>query len=85
MLKVKPIDAITENTDLKAWVSMDDGANYDQITLEDAPFREIGDYDYYRGDAATLTSRSDQTVRFKVSGHNGKRVEVHAIALGVKS
>ncbi|GEM_PF-981674 len=82
VLMIKPNEAFTINTDLKAHVSMDDGANYEQITLDASPFREIGDKDYYRGDISGLTARTDSTMRLKVGCD--KNIEIHAIALGVK-
>ena len=34
MLDIEPVDALSMNTDLKAYVTIDDGSNYEQITLE---------------------------------------------------
>ncbi len=83
VLRIKPNVAITLDTDLKAWVSMDDGANYEQVTGLSV-FREIGDHDYVRDDISGLTPRTDKTMRLKVTSHNLKDVEIHAAALGVK-
>jgi hypothetical protein len=87
VLNVEPIDAITYNTDLTVWVSIDDGANYTQI-LELALVNEIDNYDFLRGDLSNITPRVDKTIRLKIIGHNNesntKRFKLHAWALGVR-
>ena len=67
VLDVEPVDSITLNTDLLAYASIDNGAHYEQITLEATPFREIGDHDYVRGDLSGITARTDKTIRIKVT------------------
>lgn len=87
MLNVEPVNAITLDTDLKAYISIDDGTNYEQITGL-AIFREIGNYDFIRGDITGITARTDKTIRLKITGHNNgsntKQFKLHAWALGVK-
>ena len=87
VLNVEPIDAITLDTDLKAYISIDDGSNYEQITGLTI-FREIGNYDFIRGDITGITARTDKTIRLKVeglnNGSNTKQFKLHAWALGVK-
>jgi hypothetical protein len=83
VMDVEPIDPITLDTDLKAWVSMNDGADYEQLSGL-AVFREIGGHDYVRVDRSGLTPRSDKTMRLKITSHNSKDVRIHAAALGVK-
>ena len=87
VLAVEPIDAIILDTDLKAWVSINDGANYEQITGLTI-FREIGNYDFIRGDITGITARTDKTMRLKIEGLNNasntKQFKLHAWALGVK-
>ena len=82
VLQLEPQEAYTLNTDLKAYVSMDDGSNYEQFTLN--PFREVGTSDFVRGDISGLTARTDKTMRLKVTTHNTKNVKVSALSLGVK-
>lgn len=84
VLDVEPVDSITLDTDLKAWVSINDGTNYEQFDLEAAPFREIGDHDYVRGDLSGITARTDKTIRLKVTSHNSKSLKLHGIGMGVK-
>ena len=84
VLDVEPVDSITLNTDLLAYASIDNGAHYEQITLEATPFREIGDHDYVRGDLSGITARTDKTIRIKVTSANSKALKLHAWAIGVK-
>jgi len=73
------VDAITINTDLKALVSIDNGANYDQITLTD------------EGDWATgkrilsgvvdVSARTGTTIKYKLTSHNGKELKIHGTAV----
>lgn len=84
VLDVEPVDAITNNTDIKAYMSIDNGSNYEQVTLESTPFREIGAHDYIRGDISGITSRIDKTIRFRLTSHNSKNFKVHGLGGGVK-
>lgn len=84
VLDVEPVDSITNNTDIKAYLSIDNGSNYEQVTLESTPFREIGDHDYIRGDISGITARTDKTIRFKVTSHNSKNFKLHGLGGGVK-
>ncbi len=83
VLCIEPVDTVTLDTDIKAFVSMNDGVDYEQITGLTV-FREIGPYEYVRGDITGLTPRNDHAMRLKVTTHNGANVRVHAAALGVK-
>ena len=84
VLDIEPTDAITPNTDLKAYVTIDDGSHYEQITLEALPFREVGVHDYIRGDISSITARTDKTIRLKLTSHNTKALKIHGVANGVK-
>jgi hypothetical protein len=87
VLNLEPVDAITLDTDLKAYISIDDAANYEQITGL-AIYRTIGSNIFIRGDITGITARTDKTIRLKVTGLNNgsntKRFKLHAWALGVK-
>lgn len=87
LLNIEPINAITLDTDLKAYVSINDGTNYEQVTGL-AIIREIGSYDFIRGDITGITSRTDKTIRIKVeglnNGSNTKQFKLHAWAVGVR-
>jgi hypothetical protein len=83
VLSIEPVDTVILDTDIKAFVSMNDGVDYEQITGLTV-FREIGPYEYVRGDITGLTPRNDRAMRLKVTTHNGANVRIHAAALGVK-
>ena len=87
LLSIEPTNAITLDTDLKAWISIDDGTNYQQITGL-AIVREIGSYDFVRGELASVTARGDKTIRLKITGHNNssntKQFKLHSWACGVR-
>lgn len=73
---VEPVDSITVNTDLLAYISNDDGSNYDQVTLEDE-----GYFDSTKkilSGNVTLTDRSDKTMVQKIETANNKDLKVHA-------
>jgi hypothetical protein len=73
---VEPVDSITINTDLKGYVSEDNGSNYDQVTLTDE-----GYFDSSKKILAgnvSITDRSDKTMRQKLTTHNNKDLKVHA-------
>jgi hypothetical protein len=87
LLNVEPTNAIILDTDLKAWISIDDGTNYQQITGLTI-IKEIGNYDFIRGELASVTARGDKTIRLKITGHNNssntKQFKLHAWACGVR-
>ncbi len=75
------VDAITVNTDIKAYVSKDGGVTWEQVTLSD-----VGDYD---NNKRILTGIVDLTVtgvgsgtdmKWKVTTHNEKSLKLHGIA-----
>ena len=84
VLDVEPVDSITANTDIKTYISIDDGSHYEQVTLESTPFRTIGVHNYIRGDISGITARTDKTIKFKVTSHNSKNFKVHGLGGGVK-
>jgi len=77
------VDSITLNTDLKAWVTRDDGTNWEQGTLSD-----LGDFDSSK---RILTAEfdlseqdSDTDMKYKLTTHNSKQLKIHASALNWK-
>ena len=67
------------NTDFKCYASLDDGTDYDQITLTDQGEYTTGK-DIYSG-TVTLTDTADQTMRWKCTTHNTKELRVHGLGL----
>ena len=73
---IEPVDSITVNTDLKGYISNDDGSNFDEVTLTDE-----GYFDSTKkilSGNVTLTDRSDKTMVQKIQTFNSKDLKVHA-------
>ena len=67
------------NTDLKAWASNDDGANWHQGTLS-----EEGDYDSSKRILVAdfdVSAQTDTDMVYKVTTHNNKDLKIHKTAL----
>lgn len=74
------VDAVTINTDLKAYISLDDGANWEQVTLTDE-----GDFDSSKRilvGSKSLTDRDDKTMIYKIETLNEKELKIHATFMG---
>lgn len=74
------IDSITENTDLKAYISRDNGTTYTQVTLVDE-----GGYDSSRrvlaGTVDISSQPSGSNMKYKITTHNNKSLKLHGISL----
>jgi hypothetical protein len=74
------VDSVTVNTDLKAYVSRDNGANWVQVTLADE-----GDYGTSKrilaGTADISGQASDKTMRWKVETLNNKACYLHGVGM----
>ena len=74
------VDAVTINTDIKAFASRDDGTTYTQITLADK-----GDFDankkIFEGEVDISGQPSDKTMRYKITTHNTKELKEHGTSL----
>lgn len=77
VLYEEDVDSITVNTDIKAYVSIDGGSNYDQVTLTDE-----GDYDSGKRiltGIVDVSARTGTSVKWKVTTHNSKNLKLHAV------
>ena len=74
------VDVITLNTDIKAYVSRDDGANYTQITLTDEG-NYSGSKRILSGTADISGQAEDTDMVYKIQTFNEKDQEIHAIGL----
>ena len=72
------VDAITLDTDIKAWVSVDNGSNWDQANLTEVT--TIGAGRILTG-TADVSARTGTTMLWKVTSHNNKQLMVHAVGL----
>lgn len=84
LLQLNKVDDYATNTDIKAWISIDNGSNWEQLQLEYNPFRTFGTVEYVRGDLSGITPRGDATCLFKITSHNGKDIRVSGVAFGLK-
>ncbi len=84
VIDMEPTGEIIMNTDLKAYVSTNDGLNWEQIALESSPLRQIGTHHYVRGDLYGLPERSDRRIRLRFTTHNDRELKLHSIAGGVR-
>ncbi|MFZ5865074.1 MAG: hypothetical protein ACOYXY_04260 [Thermodesulfobacteriota bacterium] len=84
LLHLEPQEMITLDTDVQAWVSIDDGSHYEQLSGLEYFWSGTGSHRFARADKSGLIARNDQTMRLKVTTHNQKNVRLHAVALGVK-
>jgi hypothetical protein len=78
MLLVDPQEAITINTDLKAYVSRD-GTNYTQITLADEGSATSA-IDILTGEA-TISSASGTSMKWKVETLNNKDIDIYGVGV----
>jgi len=74
------VDAITLNTDIKAYVSRDDGANYTQITLTDEG-NYSGSKRILSGTADISGQPEDTDMVYKIESLNEKSFKLHGTAL----
>lgn len=72
-------EAATVNTDYKAYVSIDNGANYDEVTLSEVETQ--GDYTVFRAVAFDVAARTGTSLRWKITTHNNKNVKFPSIAV----
>lgn len=74
------VDAVTINTDLKAYVSRDDGSNWSEVTLSDE-----GDFDGSKrilvGNVDISGQPSDKTMVYKLVTANNKDLKIHGTAM----
>ena len=74
------VDAITLNTDIKAYVSRDDGANYTQITLTDEG-NYSGSKRILSGTADISGQAEDTDMVYKIESLNTKDLKLHGVGL----
>lgn len=81
VILMEEVNAITLNTDLKGWVSRDDGVTWAQVTLEDAGFFDTNDTikvltGFTDLDVSGIGSGTDMV--YKITTHNNKNCKIHA-------
>jgi hypothetical protein len=83
VFQIDSMETLVLDTDIKAWISMDDGSNYEQITGLSI-IRTDGTKKLIRGDKSSLTARNDKKMKLKITTHNGKYVAVYSVGFGVR-
>jgi len=71
------VDAITLNTDLKVYASIDGGSNYDQITLSDE-----GDWNTGKrilSGIVDVSARTGTNIKYKAITYNEKNLKLHGV------
>lgn len=76
----EPIDSITINTDLKGWMSRDNGTTYTQLTLSNVGVYS-GALNIYASDAVDISGQpSGTSMVAKATTLNNKSIKIHAHA-----
>jgi hypothetical protein len=83
LLDIVAYSPLTMDSDIKVWISTDNGANYTQITGLTL-LRNEEDHTFIKGIDTSLTVRSDNRIKCKITTHNSKRVEIHALGVAVR-
>ncbi|MFA6635680.1 MAG: LamG-like jellyroll fold domain-containing protein [Candidatus Omnitrophota bacterium] len=80
VMQEEDVESIALNTDLKAYVSRDDGATWEDMDLSDE-----GDYGtgkrILHAVADVSGQGADNNVRYKLTTHNNKDVKLHGVSL----
>ncbi len=74
-------DAIVINTDLKFYVSMNNGANFSQVTMSKVNPFSIGTSNMYRGEISTSGMTTTNQLVWKVQGFNAKRYSINHLIM----
>ena len=81
MLQEQDVSAITLNTDLKGWVSVDNEDTWNQITLLDYGYYTSTTHRILAGTVDTSAATTGNSVRWKVTTHNNKDLNIHGVGL----
>lgn len=74
------VDSIILNTDLKAYISRDDGITWSQVTLIDEGFYESSAR-ILSGNVSITSQPSDTDIRYKIVTDNNKNIKIHGTAV----
>jgi hypothetical protein len=72
------VDAVTLDTDLKAWASIDNGNNWDQATLTEIATLDTG---RILTGTADVSGQTGTAMKWQITTHNNKQLKVHAVGL----
>lgn len=77
------VDEITPNTDLKAYISRDNGSTYSQVSLEDAG-NYISGAQILTGTVDISGQPSGSNIKYKIESLNNKNLKLHGTAVSWK-
>jgi len=78
-VQADPVDSVTVNTDLKAFISRDGGSNYSEVTL--AAGATNSNFINYEGSVDISSQPSGTSMKYKVTTHNTKEIRVSGVVL----
>tara|TARA_R100000655_G_scaffold782_1_gene3221 strand:+ start:687 stop:1679 length:993 start_codon:yes stop_codon:yes gene_type:complete len=78
-VQADPVDAVTINTDLKCFVSRDNGSNWSEVTL--AAGATNSNFINYEGSVDISSQPSGTSMKYKVTTHNSKEIRVSGVVL----
>tara|TARA_B100000519_G_scaffold201682_1_gene217939 strand:+ start:667 stop:1668 length:1002 start_codon:yes stop_codon:yes gene_type:complete len=78
-VQADPVDSVTVNTDLKAFISRDGGSNYSEVTL--AAGATNSNFINYEGSVDISSQPSGTSMKYKVTTHNNKEIRVSGVVL----
>jgi hypothetical protein len=79
-MKTVTLDQIDPAVDLEVWVSVDGGANYEQIPI--TLLTQVSGFSYYVGQKTALTPRNSNVVKTKVRVLNYRNIRIYGTAAG---
>lgn len=83
LIKVFYTGNIILNSDLTAWISTNNGINYDQISNLSI-LQTTGNYIILKGINTSLTAQNDNRIRFKILTQNSKYIAVASLGVALR-
>lgn len=78
-VQADPVDSVSANTDIKAFISRDSGSNYSEVTL--AAGATNSNFINYEGSVDISSQPSGTSMKYKVTTHNTKEIRVSGVVL----
>ena len=78
-VQADPVDSVSANTDIKAFISRDSGSNFTEVTL--AAGAENSNFINYEGSVDISGQPSGTAMKYKVTTHNTKEIRVSGVVL----
>ncbi len=78
-VQADPVDSVTVNTDLKAFISRDGGSNWSEVTLSAGATNS--NFINYEGSVDISGQPSGTSMKYKITTHNTKEIRVSGVVL----